>query len=158
MEFHPDLQDEWLPSNPEFAVARQQPGEVVNEWPCYFLWRSMVLSSSGTLTRCPIYENTSAYASFPEVSMLEAYNGPATQRARQLFSRKPVSDGEFPRPCTHCSFFGREHGGEYLDKHGSLGRGPKPTGTGVVPVEAVIRARTRNARRARPPSESAEPE
>jgi hypothetical protein len=143
MEFHPDLQDEWLGADPAFAVAREQPGDVVNEFPCYFLWRSMVLGSSGTLTRCPIYENTSAYASALTGSMLEAYNSPATQRARQLFAKGSVDAGDFPSPCANCSFFRREHGGAYLDKHESLGRGAKPAGIGAVPVSGEIRRRRR---------------
>ena len=51
---------------------------------------------------------------------MEAYNHPSVQRARQLFSQEAVSDGEFPAPCNHCSFYRRRHGGENLGKRGAV--------------------------------------
>jgi MoaA/NifB/PqqE/SkfB family radical SAM enzyme len=147
MEFHDDLQREWLPSAPEYAVAHQHTGDVVNDFACYFLWRSMVLSSSGTLVRCPIYENTSPYATVLEGSMLDGFNGASTRRARELFARGPVAEGEFPSPCATCSFFERHHGGPNLDKFGSVGRGNKPAETGLIPVDAIQRRTRQNALR-----------
>ena len=141
MEFEPSLQEHWLPTDDApFQDGRLEVGQTNSKYPCYFLWRSLVLNSNGKMARCLIYQNVAEYGSLATTSVRGLYNHPSVQRARQLFSKKPVPDGEYPAPCNTCSFFGREHGGPNLDKHTSLGRvSPNPKPAGFVPVESVSR-------------------
>ena len=118
MEFNPELQQYWKTEGLQRDV---EPGKYLHDWPCYFLWRSLVLNSNAKVARCLVYQNVAEYADLNTMPVLEAYNHPTIQRARQLFSRKPVPPGEFPAPCDTCSFYQREHGGPLLDKPASLG-------------------------------------
>jgi MoaA/NifB/PqqE/SkfB family radical SAM enzyme len=122
MEFDASLQSYWLPDSPDWQDGRKPLGETVDNWPCYFLWRSLVLNSNGKVARCLIYQNVAEYGSLHEKSALDLFNDPTIQRARQLFQKSAVPEGSFPSPCNNCSFYAREHGGPNLDKHQSLGR------------------------------------
>ncbi|HEX8463310.1 MAG TPA: radical SAM/SPASM domain-containing protein [Abditibacterium sp.] len=122
MEFHPELQEYWLPEtgDPKWQDGKIARGETRHEWPCYFLWRALIVNSNTQLARCLIYQNVAEYGSLRDHSVMELFNSPASQRARQLFSKKSVEPGDFPAPCNNCSFYKREHGGPNLDKHESL--------------------------------------
>lgn len=122
MEFDAQLQSYWLPNTTEWQTGRKEAGENCYDWPCYFLWRSLVLNSNGKVARCLIYQNVAEYGSLHEQSVLSLYNHPTVQRARQLFQKTAVPEGAFPSPCHNCSFYAREHGGPNLDKHLSLRR------------------------------------
>lgn len=128
MEFDRSLQAAWLPDSNAWQDGRIQNGDVVHPWPCYFLWRAAVLNSNGKVARCLIYQNVAEYADLNTCSLGEAYNHPSVQRARALFRKAPVPEGDFPQPCGNCSFFQREHGGPNLDKHRSLGFAPASSG------------------------------
>ncbi len=120
MEFDPALQEEWLAPEPEFRAAKVAEGETVFAWPCYFLWRSLVLNSNGQAARCLIYQNVAEYGSLEGRTVKDLYNDPTMQRARQLFRKGPVPPGPFPTPCASCSFYQRHHGGTNQTKAGSL--------------------------------------
>jgi MoaA/NifB/PqqE/SkfB family radical SAM enzyme len=125
MEFDEDLQREWLPdaASPEgapYQAGRMVAGQTIYPWPCYFLWRSLVLNSNAKVARCLVLQNVSEYGSLNEASVHSLYNHPSAQRARQLFSKKPVPEGPFPAPCNNCSWYERHHGGPNLDKYASL--------------------------------------
>jgi len=109
MEWDSDLEKEWLPQTGPWS-AKDPHAAAGNTFPCYFLWRSLVLNSNAKVARCLIYQNVAEYADLNQVSVLQAYNDPSAQRARQLFSRGHVAPGEFPSPCTSCSYFARHHG------------------------------------------------
>jgi MoaA/NifB/PqqE/SkfB family radical SAM enzyme len=143
MEFHTHLQDYWLPEDGKsFQDGRLDLGETNSQYPCYFLWRSLVLNSNGKLGRCLIYQNVAEYCSLENLSVREGYNHPSVVRARQLFRKGPVPPGEFPSPCNNCSFYGREHGGPNMDKHSSLHRPPPPESLGTfVPSASLYRKR-----------------
>lgn len=125
MEFDPALQAEWLPDDPQWSAGRVAYGEVRQSYPCYFLWRALILNSNGKMARCLIYQNVAEYADAHTQTIREIYNSPTMQRARELFKKGPVSEGDFPSPCKNCSFYPREHGGAYLNKHESLGLMPE---------------------------------
>jgi MoaA/NifB/PqqE/SkfB family radical SAM enzyme len=125
MEFDDDLQREWLPDasstdGAPYQAGRITDGQTIYPWPCYFLWRSLVLNSNARVARCLVYQNVAEYGSLNDSSVHALYNHPSAQRARQLFSRKPVPDGPFPSPCNNCSWYERHHGGPNLGKHASL--------------------------------------
>lgn len=120
MEYDTALQAYWLPSGNDWQAGRKAPGETCYDWPCYYLWRSIVLNSSGKVPRCLLYQNTSEYGSAHEQSLLSLYNHPTVQRARELFKKGRVSDGNFPSPCNNCSYYAREHGGVNLNKQESI--------------------------------------
>ena len=122
VEFDTQLQSYWLPDSNSWQAARKAPGETCNDWPCYFLWRTLVVNSNGKTAHCPIYQNVSEYGSLHEESVLSLYNHPTVQRARQLYQKGSVPEGLFPSPCNNCSFFAREHGGVNLGKPESVGQ------------------------------------
>jgi MoaA/NifB/PqqE/SkfB family radical SAM enzyme len=98
-------------TDPASLAAPVKPfGEVMMNFPCYFLWRSLVLNSNGKLARCLVYQNVSQYANLHEMTVMSAYNHPSVQRARQLFRKSPGPDGAAPAPCAGCSYFARHHG------------------------------------------------
>jgi MoaA/NifB/PqqE/SkfB family radical SAM enzyme len=139
MEFNHEMQEHWLPEDGQtFQQGRLEPGRTRSKFPCYFLWRSLVLNSNGKMARCLIYQNVAEYGDLNESSVRELYNHPTVRRARQLFAKGPVPEGEFPSPCNNCSFFGRHHGGPNIDKHSSLGRArPAIRDGSFVPLENV---------------------
>ncbi len=89
----------------------------MNPWPCYFLWRSLVLNSNGKLARCLIYQNVSQYANLHEESVMSAYNHPSVQRARALFRKGELPAEAAPTPCVDCSYFERHHGNAARGRH-----------------------------------------
>jgi len=125
MEYDPQLQADWLPEDDSpWTDGRLAYGQVRHDFPCYFLWRALILNSNGKMARCLIYQNVAEYGDAHTQTVREIYNGPSMQRARALFAKGPVAEGDFPAPCSTCSFYQREHGGPYLDKHESLGLRP----------------------------------
>lgn len=113
----PELQEEWLPEtgDPKWQAARVERGKTIAPFPCYYLWRSLVVNSNGQMARCPRYPNT-AQVGAVEGSIRAHYNSPETQRARQLFVAGSVPTGDFPMPCNNCAYFQREHGGPNINK------------------------------------------
>jgi len=125
MEYDPELQADWLPEDDSpWTDGRLAYGQVRHDFPCYFLWRALILNSNGKMARCLIYQNVAEYGDAHTQTVREIYNGSSMQRARALFAKGPVAEGDFPAPCSTCSFYQREHGGPYLDKHESLGLRP----------------------------------
>ncbi len=161
MEFDAGLQSQWLPqpgtsgeADPAWQAGRVAPGQTVYDWPCYFLWRSVVLNSNGNAARCLIYQNVAEYASAQTGTFHELYNHPTVRRARELFRPGPVADGPFPAPCANCSFYKRHHGGPNLDKPASLAACTSdPDAGNFIPVEHLRSRPRRNAQL--PPPEPA---
>ncbi|GFE68192.1 radical SAM protein [Chroococcus sp. FPU101] len=120
MEFDPKLQDEWLPENSTWDAGRLALGETRHKFPCYFLWRGLVLNSNGRMARCLIYQNVAEYGDAKTHTVQQLYNSPTMQRARELFQKGAIPEGDFPSPCRNCSFYKREHGGENQAKLESL--------------------------------------
>jgi MoaA/NifB/PqqE/SkfB family radical SAM enzyme len=112
MEWDKDLEKFWLAGNIPIAARSVSAGMTMQDIPCYFLWRSLVLNSNGKIARCLIYHNVSQYVNLHDHSVLEAYNHPSMQRARQLFSKQAVPAGDFPSPSGDCPYFERHHGGQ----------------------------------------------
>ena len=128
VEGDPELQDYWLPPGGEWQDSRVASGRPRNDWHCYWLWRGAVIDSSGRLCRCPGYQTLARMTPAAD-GVMATYNGPGSQRSRELFSKgKGVPDGPFPAPCDTCSFYRRERGGPYLDKSASASAcgGPAP--------------------------------
>lgn len=119
MEYDTQLQTYWLPTTQDWQEGRKASGEICYDWPCYYLWRSIILNSNGKVPRCLLYQNVAEYGSVHEQSILSLYNHPTVQRARQLFQSGSVPEGDFPSPCNHCSFYARKHGGSNLNKQDS---------------------------------------
>lgn len=105
MEWDKALENEWLSPEDE----RLELGEYVNAFPCYFLWRSLILNSNGKVARCLVYQNVSEYADLHHVSVMDAYNHPSVQAARRLFRKDPLAVPA-PSPCRSCGHFERHHG------------------------------------------------
>ncbi|GAB4376492.1 MAG: hypothetical protein Kow00121_23660 [Elainellaceae cyanobacterium] len=123
MEFDPKLQDEWLPADPKWSAGQLALGETRHKFPCYFLWRALVLNSNGRMARCLIYQNVAEYGDSTIHTVRQLYNSSTMQRARELFKKGAVPEGEFPSPCRNCSFYKREHGGKNQTKYESLDLG-----------------------------------
>lgn len=136
MEWNEQLQEFWLPQNTEkWQDRRKAAGTSLYSWPCYFLWRALIINSNSKLARCLIYQNVAQYGNLNEGSVMEFYNGPESQRARQLFRQGAVPEGDFPSPCKNCSYYERHHGGPKMDKGSSTGL---PTSHGTkftIPLE-----------------------
>ena len=103
------LQNYWLSDLPKYS-AKIAPGHSFNPCQCKWLWCGVVINSNGQLARCTAYANTAMLGNVGERSVMEIYNGPESQRARQLFYKGEVPDGEFPMPCDTCMYYKREHG------------------------------------------------
>lgn len=138
MEYDAASQQYWLPDegDPTWQAGRVDYGVTRYQWPCYFLWRALIVNSNTQLARCLIYQNVAEYGSLRDHSVRELFNSPASQRARQLFSKGAVEPGAFPAPCNNCSFYKREHGGPNLDKHESLSSPRDFNGKPVIPLNA----------------------
>jgi MoaA/NifB/PqqE/SkfB family radical SAM enzyme len=117
MEWDKGLEDHWLPRTGEWKSFRYAAGEPMYDFPCYFLWRSLVLNSNGKAARCLFYQNAAQYADLKHMSALSAYNHPSVQQARRLFRRGDSLRGEAPPPCRSCGFFARHHGDEITDRN-----------------------------------------
>lgn len=116
MEWDAQLQDYWLPKTGawahEFDTARP-----LNDFPCYFLWRSLVLNSNSKIARCLIYQNATQYTDLRRGSAMDAYNHRSVQQARRLFRREAPLTEEFPIPCRSCGQFARHHGDRVVDRN-----------------------------------------
>ena len=117
MEWDHELEERWLPSGGTWELRRYAAGEPIYDFPCYFLWRSLVLNSNGKAARCLIYQNASQYADLHKMSALAAYNHPSVQQARQLFRKDAAAGDKAPSPCRACGFFARHHGEEIIDRN-----------------------------------------
>jgi len=105
MEWNKKLEKQWLGSDDKPIAL----GNYINNFPCYFLWRSLVLNSNGKMAHCLIYQNVAQYADMQHMSVMEAYNHPTVQAARRLFRRgKTTTQAE--APCKSCGYFKRYHG------------------------------------------------
>ena len=113
MEWDATLQDEWQVP----GARRIEPGEVVNDFPCYFMWRSLVLNSNGKTARCLVYQNAAQYADLRHMSVREAYNHPSVQTARRLFRGELPAPTDPPLPCDGCGHFQRAHGAPVGDRN-----------------------------------------
>ncbi|MCW3095761.1 MAG: hypothetical protein JWL77_1379 [Chthonomonadaceae bacterium] len=135
MEWNPDLQEYWLPQTEKWQDRRKSAGISIYTWPCYYLWRALIVNSNARLARCLIYQNVAQYGDLNTGSVMEFYNGPESQRARLLFRKGAIPDGDFPSPCKNCAYYEREHGGPKMDKGSSIGM---PTSHGTkftIPLE-----------------------
>lgn len=121
MEWNNELQTYWLPETGGYQDSKLKTGATKNPWHCYWLWRGVVVNSNGQFARCPGYQNVAMMGSLAEKSVMELYNGATSQRARQLFSKRDVPEGDFPKPCNTCSYYVRERGGPNQDKLTSSG-------------------------------------
>jgi organic radical activating enzyme len=121
MEWDAGLEDHWLPKTGPWAhdFDATRP---LNDFPCYFLWRSLVLNSNSKVARCLIYQNASQYADLRHSTAMEAYNHPSVQQARRLFRREVPASGEFPIPCRGCGQFARHHGDVVIDRNSEMRR------------------------------------
>ena len=122
MEWNKTLEDEWLPE----GGRRLRPGEYDRNFPCYFLWRSLVLNSNGKVARCLIYQNISEYIDLRHGSVMEAYNHPSVQAARRLFRRSAAAPSDAPCICQGCGYFAREHGPLPTGRKEHIGAGVEP--------------------------------
>jgi MoaA/NifB/PqqE/SkfB family radical SAM enzyme len=100
---------QWLPKSEPWR-DNEPTGKPHRDFPCYWLWRAIVVNSNGQLGRCPGESNVHQLGDIRERSLMSIYNGPTTQRARQLFSKRPVPSGDFPLPCATCDYFTRHKG------------------------------------------------
>jgi MoaA/NifB/PqqE/SkfB family radical SAM enzyme len=99
----------WLAPTPDWQQNKETPGQPLHDFPCYWLWRSLVINSNGNLARCPGFSNVAQMASLHEHSIMSVYNGPQSQRARQLFGKAPPPPGDYPNPCIDCTFYPHHH-------------------------------------------------
>ncbi len=155
MEHDKELQDYWLPKSTQWQDSRIETGKARNKWACYWLWRGAVVNSNGQMGRCPGYQNVAQMGSVAEKSFMKLYNGPLSQRARQLFVKGPVPPGDFPAPCSTCMFYPREHGGpnrDYPWAEGEAGRQREaPIPLTMAPRETTV-LKNAPARQAEPVS------
>jgi MoaA/NifB/PqqE/SkfB family radical SAM enzyme len=164
MEWDKGLEDYWLPTSREWKSRRYAADEPIYDFPCYFLWRSLVLNSNGKAARCLLYQNAAQYADLKKMSALSAYNHPSVQQARRLFRKDATSHDEAPSPCRSCGFFARQHGEEITDRNThvrqSLAVPAVEPMSFAPPVAAAIRlaasidgpSAARSAKSSRPPA------
>ena len=112
VEADPELRKHW-----SAEISRQAMGDqtACSGTDCSYLWRIITLNSNGEIARCNYFANIAQLGTARDQSVVEIFNGPSTRRARQLFSRGSVPEGDFPWPCTNCAVFQRHHGGPALD-------------------------------------------
>jgi pyruvate-formate lyase-activating enzyme len=119
MEWDAALEERWLPESGPWTY-RFDPARPLNDFPCYFLWRSLVLNSNSKVARCLIYQNATQYADLRHGSAIDAYNHPSVQQARRLFRREAPLGGEAPTPCRSCGQFARHHGDPVTDRNSEM--------------------------------------
>jgi MoaA/NifB/PqqE/SkfB family radical SAM enzyme len=107
-----ELREHW-----QAAASREAMGDqtACSGTDCTYLWRTLTLNSNGQVARCNYFSNIAEMGSARGRSLVEMYNSPSMQRARQLFSRKEVPAGDFPWPCNNCAMFQRRRGGPNRD-------------------------------------------
>lgn len=114
----PEARRYWLPADERWRVGQEGAAGARRDFPCYWLWRALVINSNGQLGRCPGTSNVSQLGPVRSGTggggvlrnVMSLYNGPVSQRARELFRRGPVPPGDFPEPCNSCSYYTRHHG------------------------------------------------
>ena len=121
MEWDPALQDYWLPKEGPWAY-KFDTARPLNDFPCYFLWRSLVLNSNSKIARCLIYQNATQYADLRHASAMDAFNHPSVQQARRLFRKETPAAADFPIPCRGCGQFARHHGDRVIDRNTDMRR------------------------------------
>jgi hypothetical protein len=137
MEWDREAEETWLVP----GAKRHELGTTLNDFPCYFLWRSLVLNSNGKVARCLIYQNASQYVNLRNSSVMDAYNHPSVQQARRMFREEPMpAGGELPSPCDGCGYFARHHGKAPWDRNSRLDE--------VVTPPAAVRGRGEGQREA----------
>ena len=119
MEWDKELEDYWYPKSGEWKRVAA-PLEASNKFPCYFLWRSLVLNSNGKVARCLIYQNATQYADLHSMPAMAAYNHPSVQAARRLFRAEDPGSVEAPVPCRSCHAFERHHGAAIKDRNSDI--------------------------------------
>lgn len=139
MEWDREAEETWLVP----GAKRHELGTTLNDFPCYFLWRSLVLNSNGKVARCLIYQNASQYVNLRNSSVMDAYNHPSVQQARRMFREEPMpAGGELPSPCDGCGYFARHHGKAPWDRNSRLDEVATPPaavrGRGEGQREAMI--------------------
>lgn len=117
MEWDKELEEHWLPSGGAWEGRRYTAGEPIYDFPCYFLWRSLVLNSNGKAAHCLFYQNASQYADLNKMSALAAYNHPQVQDARRLFRDDGAAHAKGNSPCHACGYFARHRGQEIVDRN-----------------------------------------
>jgi MoaA/NifB/PqqE/SkfB family radical SAM enzyme len=100
----------WLAPSPDWQQNKEVQGKPLHDFHCYWLWRSLVINSNGNLARCPGFSNIAQLASLQDHTIMSIYNGPASQRARQLYRKEDPGAGAFPTPCRDCTLYSRRHG------------------------------------------------
>ena len=137
----PQAQAYWLPPRDSRHVIHEKPGQPHNRFHCQWLWRGAVLNSNGYVARCPAYQNAAQLGSVARGAFMDLYNGPSSQRSRQLYVKGPVPDGPFPHPCNTCSNYTRYHGGPYLEEEQTFGaRFRRGAGGSVAGAGAIAKA------------------
>ena len=119
MEWDAEAEAFWKPKDGPWS-KRVKSGQHVNDFPCYFLWRSLVLNSNSKIARCLIYQNASQYYNLTNGSASAAYNHPSVQAARRLFKKAPPTEEQAPAPCVNCGYFARHHGGAIGDRNSAV--------------------------------------
>ena len=107
MDYVPALQDYWLADGdmPFQADGRLKIGQTASNYPCYFLWRSLVLNSNAKVARCLIYQNVAEYGSLATESVRSLYNHPTVRLALGSCLAKSRSPGSrFHHPATIVPF------------------------------------------------------
>ena len=84
MEHEPQLQDEWLPPGEGWQDARVTGTNSRFGWPCYWLWRAVVLNSNGHVARCPGFQTVTDLGSVESSRVGDIYNGASSQRAPRV--------------------------------------------------------------------------
>jgi pyruvate-formate lyase-activating enzyme len=116
IEQEKDMQEHWLPSDPAWREAGVSGTKSRYEWPCYWLWRGVVVNSNAHVVRCPGFHTVTDIGALQTSTAMEIVDGPSSRRSRELFVRGPVEEGAFPEPCNTCSFYPRHHGGPAVAK------------------------------------------
>ena len=112
VEADPELRKYW-----SAEISQQTLGDqtACSGTDCSYLWRTLTLNSNGQVARCNYFANIAQLGPARGQSVVKMYNADSTKRARQLFSRGSVPEGDFPWPCTNCGVFQRRRGGPAQD-------------------------------------------
>lgn len=105
----PAEQQRWAPRDPRYRSLLERPGQPVDDFHCYWLWRSCFINASGTLGRCPKYSGPNPMGDLREHSVMALYNSPRSQAARAIFNPAPMADAAQPAPCATCTLYHRCH-------------------------------------------------
>jgi len=96
-------QQEWLPSKPEFRSfekAIQSDDKKRKRKPCYWLWRTAIISSNGEVIPCCLFD-TMDWGNIFEQSFPEIWNNNYYLKARRLSTS--YRDESLPIICDDCN-------------------------------------------------------